>query len=105
MTSPANREPSVKKLGSSRPAGTATTCAPRNAAPMRSSASCSVATTGPSGSHTSTGTPARSRTSSGIAGHRRQDALDQAEQVGGRGGAAEYHDPHAVPLLVVHRLD
>src|SRR4051812_34340793 len=108
MTSPAKRVPREKKRSSRRPAGTATTSAPRNAAPISSSASSTVATGGPSGSHISTATPARSPITSGIAGllpperlseHRVEHRVEQVQGVGGGGRAAQYHDLHPVPFL------
>src|SRR4051812_43252238 len=111
MTSPAKRVPREKKSSLRRLTGTATTCAPRKAAPTRSSASCSVVTGGPPGSQTSTGTPARSRSSSGTVGPTGEEAgvavehgVEQAQQLGGGGGVAQDHDLHAVPFLVVDGL-
>src|SRR5690606_1047275 len=111
MISPANRVPREKKLASRRLAGTATTSAPRNDAPMRSSASCSVATFGPSGSHMSTCTPARSCMTSAIVALPREQAavvaeqpVEQAQHLGGGGGAPQNHELPPVPLLVVDAL-
>src|SRR4051794_25360376 len=68
MISPASPVRSWKNRSSKRPAGTATTSACPNAAPIRSSASCGPAIAGPSSAQTRTGTPRRSITTSVMTG-------------------------------------